>query len=223
MNNKHKNIDSNKETFWNWLNRQNVFAVFFVLFAIFYFSHRVYANFISPNKNEANTEQIYNNLEDAENTLVIPEFSPTSTPNPTAKPTATSFPTPTLDPDPVIDCTTPIDCGGKTTKQRRSDCVSKGCCDIGDGVFEILSKDDCNKKQIEFNRLQQEEYEQKMKAYLDALQSNNENYEQYLKELEKFNKQMEEYNQTNQTVPTTNNLKPMGYYGTIGVDAPIVR
>ncbi len=171
--------------FYQWLGRQNVFIVFFLLFAFIYFSQKVYANFLKPQKENTqfNTEEI-----------VVPTQTPVYKPElvkkPSPKPT-TSVVLPTFNPNPIIDCKIPESCGGGIKKFKRSECKDMVCCSVNGKEYDFISITECNQKKANHLDEIKKDFENKMKEYEKYLEDKKQvDYEQ---EIEENSQQIENY------------------------------
>lgn len=210
MNKHHKKKNNSRIIkFWNWLGKQNVFLVFAVFFLMIYGSTKVFGYFFS--------DQNYKSENPKSTIKTTVTFTPTPTPavvkypvsktiermdsTNSAKLTSTS----TIDQDPIVDCKRPDDCGGGTVRIKQSKCLNAVCCPVDNNNFEVMTYDECSKKQVEFLKKQNEEYQK----YLDAYNKNiEENQDQYNKELTDYKNQLLE--QCRENARDTYKQKPIG-------------
>jgi len=217
---------SKKKIFWQWLGRQNVFLVFGVFFLMIYGSIKAYGGFFPDlNKNPKNIG------EPSVKTTVSLTYSPT--PNskyPTItgtveKFTLTNDPTPTLTITPTptevekensnsenVECSFSNNCGNEKRMISSEECNRLVCCYIEEGKGEIISRDECIKKQNdslqksidEYNKVIAE-YNQYVEKYNKAIGEEKEKYNQSL--IEYKNKLLEECRNNAQA---TYKQKPIG-------------
>lgn len=170
---------------------------------------------------------VYMSIDDNPQDLSDDTVITSPTPHPSVEPSQTPTPVP------VITCkfSEESGCGYFEQSITKEECSELRCCKKYDeDKYVVASLDKCQQfyveevdRNTEKNKKAKEEYEQQMQEYLAQV----EDYELYKQQVEEYNRKVDEYNkliqQQEESVKNTSTNKPMGFYGTIGVDFPVVR